>query len=149
MKRRRSKTFVLPRIFCLICIVIAVQEIEMKEEKQYSVVSEVQAQSPTAAKLKSEDRVEAAAAYTTNTVNNILGKNPELVLGLGDYSYEDTADCWFDIIQPINNIMKIAIGNHEIEEESILTEYMNHFGLTSQYYSFDYQNAIRISSVLS
>ena len=36
--------------------------------------------------------------------------------------------------------MKIAIGNHEIEEESILTEYMNHFGLTSQYYSFDYQN---------
>jgi hypothetical protein len=36
--------------------------------------------------------------------------------------------------------MKISIGNHEIEEESILTEYMNHFGLTSQYYSFDYQN---------
>jgi hypothetical protein len=36
--------------------------------------------------------------------------------------------------------MKIAIGNHEIEEESILTEYMNRFGLKSQYYSFDYQN---------
>jgi hypothetical protein len=36
--------------------------------------------------------------------------------------------------------MKIAIGNHEIEEESILTEYLNRFGLTSQYYSFDYQN---------
>jgi hypothetical protein len=35
------------------------------------------AQSPTAAaaKLKSEDRVEAAAAYTTDTVNNILDKN--------------------------------------------------------------------------
>src|SRR5215212_3019664 len=32
---------------------------------------------------------------TTNTVNNILDKNPELVLGLGDYSYdEDPADCW-------------------------------------------------------
>ncbi len=62
------------------------------------------------------------------------------MLGLGDYSYEDSADCWFDIIQPINNIMKISIGNHEIEEGSILTEYMNYFGLTSQYYSFDYQN---------
>ena len=48
--------------------------------------------------------------------------------------------CWLDIIQPIDNIMKISIGNHEIEEESIFTEYMNHFGLTSQYYSFDYQN---------
>jgi hypothetical protein len=30
-----------------------------------SVVSEVQAQSPAVAKLKSEDRVEAAAVYTT------------------------------------------------------------------------------------
>src|ERR687889_949567 len=82
----------------------------------------------------------ACTSDTTDTVNNILDKNPELVLGLGDYSYEDSADCWFDIIQPINNIMKIVIGNHEIEEESILTEYMNRFGLTSQYYSFDYQN---------
>ena len=77
---------------------------------------------------------------TTETVNNIIDKNPELVLGLGDYSYEDSADCWLDIIQPIDNIMKISIGNHEVEEESILAEYMNHFGLTSQYYSFDYQN---------
>jgi hypothetical protein len=82
----------------------------------------------------------ACTSDTTDTVNNILDKNPELVLGLGDYSYEESADCWLDIIQPIDNILKIAIGNHEIEEESILTEYMNHFGLTSQYYSFDYQN---------
>jgi hypothetical protein len=36
--------------------------------------------------------------------------------------------------------MKISIGNHEVEEESILVEYMNRFGLTRQYYSFDYQN---------
>ena len=77
---------------------------------------------------------------TRDTVNNIIDKSPELVLGLGDYSYEDTADCWLDIIQPIDNIMKIVIGNHEVEEESILAEYMNRFGLTSQYYSFDYQN---------
>ena len=82
----------------------------------------------------------ACTSDTTDTVNNIVDKNPELVLGLGDYSYEDTADCWLDIIQPIDNIMKIVIGNHEVEEESILAEYMNRFGLTSQYYSFDYQN---------
>ena len=77
---------------------------------------------------------------TTDTVNNIIDKSPELVLGLGDYPYdEDSADCWLDIIQPIDNIMKIAIGNHDLMG-SILTEITNHFGLSNQYYSFDYQN---------
>ena len=78
---------------------------------------------------------------TKNTVDNILDKNPELVLGLGDYSYEPTADWWFDIIQPIDNTidnaMKIVIGNHDDED---LQNYMNHFGLTKEYYSFDFKN---------
>jgi hypothetical protein len=77
---------------------------------------------------------------TTATVNNIVDKNPELVLALGDYAYYGlTANCWFDDIRPIENIMKIAIGNHDIKG-SKLTEYMEHFGLTSQYYSFNFQN---------
>ena len=74
---------------------------------------------------------------TTDTVNNILDKTPELVLGLGDYSYEDSPDCWFDVIQPIDNTLKISIGNHDVED---LDSLMGHFGLTEQYYSFDYQN---------
>jgi hypothetical protein len=75
---------------------------------------------------------------TTDTVNNILGKNPELVLGLGDYSYdEDHADCWLKKVKPINDKMKIAIGNHDIEKLNI---YTNHFGLREQYYSFNYYN---------
>src|ERR687889_1126456 len=74
---------------------------------------------------------------TPDTVDNILDKAPEIVLGLGDYSYDDSADCWFDITQPIDNIMKISIGNHDVEDLEAL---MNHFGLTEQYYSFDYQN---------
>jgi Calcineurin-like phosphoesterase len=82
----------------------------------------------------------ACTSDTTDTVNNILDKNPELVLGLGDFSYDPTTDCWFKIVDPIDEIMKIAIGNHEVEVESKLTQYMEHFGLTSQYYSFDYQN---------
>jgi predicted phosphodiesterase len=77
---------------------------------------------------------------TTDTVNNILDKTPELVLGLGDYSYEDSADCWFDVIQPISDKMKIEIGNHDVEEFGKLPKYMNHFKLTEQYYSFDYRN---------
>src|SRR5919107_3758811 len=80
---------------------------------------------------------------TTDTVNNILEKSPELVLGLGDYSYgeeygEDSEKCWFDITKPIDGIMKIAIGNHDTGAD--LEALMNHFGLTEQYYSFDYQN---------
>jgi Calcineurin-like phosphoesterase len=74
---------------------------------------------------------------TTDTVNNILDKTPEIILGLGDYSYEDSPDCWFDVIQPIDNILKISIGNHDVEDLEAL---MSHFGLTEQYYSFDYQN---------
>ena len=141
MKRKRSKTLILPGIYYLICIIIAVQGVEMKEEeKQRSYVYAAAASTPSSDFNFATAGDWACTSDTTDTVNNILDKNPELVLGLGDYSYEDTADCWLDIIQPIDNIMKIAIGNHEIEEESILTEYMNHFGLTSQYYSFDYQN---------
>lgn len=87
-----------------------------------------------------------------HTLDNIVGSDPELVLGLGDYSYDTTADCWLDIIEPINDITKIAIGNHEYiiynptygndsyRLPSLLTEYMRHFSLTDQYYSFDFQN---------
>jgi hypothetical protein len=75
---------------------------------------------------------------TTDTVNNIVDKNPELVLGLGDYSYdEDPADCWLKKVKPINDKMKIAIGNHDMEKLNI---YTNHFGLKEQYYSFNYYN---------
>ncbi len=76
---------------------------------------------------------------TEDVVADIQSKAPELVLGLGDYIYnDDSADCWLEIVEPIDNIMKIAIGNHETGD--ILTELMEHYGLTDQYYSFDYQN---------
>jgi hypothetical protein len=58
---------------------------------------------------------------------------------LGDFSYDPTADCWLNIVDPIDEIMKIAIGKHEMNG-SKLTQYMEHFDLTEQYYSFDYQN---------
>ena len=80
-------------------------------------------------------------SHTIDTVNNIVDKNPELILGLGDYEYYgDDADCWLEIVEPIDDKLKIAIGNHEVEGESKLTQYMEHFGLSKQYYSFDYQN---------
>ena len=76
-----------------------------------------------------------------NTIKNVIHKNPELVLGLGDYSYNNTsADCWLKIVDPIDEKMKIAIGNHENINLPLLSQYMNHFNLTKQYYSFNYQN---------
>jgi calcineurin-like phosphoesterase family protein len=77
---------------------------------------------------------------TEDTVDNIVSKNPELVLGLGDYSYDDTADCWLEIIAPLDEKMKIALANHDVVTTSLLNQYMDHFNLTKQFYSFNYQN---------
>jgi Calcineurin-like phosphoesterase len=76
---------------------------------------------------------------TQNVVNSIITKEPELVLNLGDNSYEATANCWLEIVDPIDEKMKIVIGNHDVDEDpALLPVYMNHFNLTDPYYSFDY-----------
>jgi predicted phosphodiesterase len=85
-----------------------------------------------------------------NTVNNIVSKDPELVLGLGDYSYEDKANCWLQLINPIDHKMKIVIGNHDNRKYAtnvtsypsplLLQQYMDHFNLSKQFYSFNYEN---------
>jgi hypothetical protein len=95
---------------------------------------------------------------TNNTVSNIAGKHTQLVLALGDYSYQTSANCWFKIVHPIEKNLKIVIGNHEYliypsinqttklrvlhtyKSPFLLNEYMNHFGLKKQYYSFNYHN---------
>src|ERR687898_1182338 len=77
---------------------------------------------------------------TINTVKNIMNHKPELVLALGDLSYNKTAQCWLDIINPIANKTKIVIGNHETDSTKKLKDYMEFFGLEKQYYSFNYQN---------
>src|SRR5215203_1052296 len=81
-----------------------------------------------------------------NTVKNIINKDPDLLLGLGDYSYEDTAKCWEDIVGGIDpQKMKISFGNHEFEDESLVKQYMEYTDLDKQYYSFDYKNTHFIS----
>ncbi|MBV9176734.1 MAG: metallophosphoesterase, partial [Nitrososphaeraceae archaeon] len=58
-----------------------------------------------------------------------------------DYLNESrTPDCWFKIVKPIESKMKIAIGNHEHDSQSLLNLYMSRFNLTKQYYSLNYQN---------
>ena len=82
----------------------------------------------------------ACGTSAYNTANNIVSKNTELTLGLGDYSYAKRADCWFSIISPIDSQTRIAIGNHDDDSSILLNQYMSHFHLTKQFYSFNYQN---------
>ena len=87
---------------------------------------------------------------TDKTVNSIKAQSPELILGLGDYSYESSADCWLDTIEPIYdsnnpnaNNMQISIGNHENSGSEDLNTYLNAFSLTRQFgqvYSFNFNN---------
>jgi hypothetical protein len=80
---------------------------------------------------------------TTNaeeTIKNIQEKEPELFLALGDFSYADTADCWIELVEPIDQITRIVIGNHEAAPALLLEQYMSSYGLTERYYSFDQQN---------
>jgi hypothetical protein len=44
------------------------------------------------------------------------------------------------MVNPISEKMKIVIGNHDDTTPAKLLQYMRHFGLSSQYYSFNYQN---------
>ena len=77
---------------------------------------------------------------TKKTVNAIENKRPELVINLGDLSYKKTPDCWFDIVDSIDENMKTILGNHDVSSSKILKQYMDHFGLTKQFYSFDYNH---------
>jgi hypothetical protein len=75
-----------------------------------------------------------------DTVENIIDKDPELILALGDFSYNGKAKCWLKMIKPIADKTKIVIGNHEVDSSKLLRNYMDFFGLEKQYYSFNYKN---------
>jgi len=80
------------------------------------------------------------SSSTSSTINNIKGKGPERVFGIGDYSYSSTATCWLDKISDIKSKTKIAIGNHEDDSDEGFSQYMSAFGLSKTYYSFNYNN---------
>ena len=86
------------------------------------------------------------------TVNNIIGNDPELVLALGDLSYQKDTGCWFKIMSPLLNKTKIVIGEHDYDtnNRNRLQEYVNKFNLTDPYYSFNYGNVhfLALSSVI-
>ena len=82
----------------------------------------------------------ACSSKAKDTVKNIIDHDSELVLALGDLSYDSSAKCWLKIIKPIAEKTKITIGNHEADSSKKLKDYMKAFNLEKQYYSFNYQN---------
>jgi hypothetical protein len=82
----------------------------------------------------------ACTSKAKDTVKNIIDHDAELVLALGDLSYDSGAKCWLKIIKPIAEKTKIVIGNHEAESSKKLKDYMKAFNLEKQYYSFNYKN---------
>jgi hypothetical protein len=77
---------------------------------------------------------------TDKTVKKISSEKPNIVLALGDYSYELSADCWLKAVKPIDDITKITIGNHEDSPNEDLDAYMSNFGMNKQFYSFTKNN---------
>ncbi len=80
-------------------------------------------------------------AETEKTINKITKLEPELILGLGDYTFENVSpQCWFDISKSIDDIIKIAIGNHDLDYQSSYYQLLDHYNLDKPYYSFNFHN---------
>ena len=82
-----------------------------------------------------------------NNIKQIELQNPDIFLVLGDLSYEPSMDCWYDMTKTLDSKIKIAIGNHEDEEEKVKggskelkDSLLEHYNLQNSYYSFDYGN---------
>ncbi|MDW0158332.1 MAG: metallophosphoesterase, partial [Nitrososphaeraceae archaeon] len=73
-----------------------------------------------------------------NTLKNISSKKPELILALGDLSYQRTAECWLEIISSVDNITSIVRGDHDNDFRT--SQYMEHFNMSSEFYSFNQLN---------
>jgi predicted phosphodiesterase len=78
---------------------------------------------------------------TEKIINDINNKSPEMILALGDLSYQrDNADCWLNIVSHIETKLKIVLGDHDYDSDSVLKQYKNHFNMSQEYYSFNYEN---------
>lgn len=82
-----------------------------------------------------------------NNIKQIELRNPDIFLVLGDLSYEPSLDCWYNMTRALDSKIKVAIGNHEDDEEKakggskeLKDSLLEHYNLQNSYYSFDYGN---------
>ena len=82
-----------------------------------------------------------------NNIKQIELQKPDIFLVIGDLSYEPSMDCWYAMTNALDSKIKIAIGNHEDEEEKakggsteLKNSLLKHYDLEKSYYSFNYKN---------
>ena len=78
-----------------------------------------------------------------NTIQGMVKKDPEVVIALGDLSYNKSSACWLSSVKPLDSPgrIKISIGTHDVTKKMTkYNDYLRHFNMTKPYYSFDYQN---------
>src|SRR5829696_323594 len=82
-----------------------------------------------------------------NNIKQIQLQKPDIFLVLGDLSYEPSMDCWYNMTKVLDSKIKIAIGNHEDDEEEakvgskeLKDSLLKHYALQNSYYSFYYGN---------
>jgi len=81
------------------------------------------------------------SSSTSKLVHDLNNKMPRIILALGDLSYQrNNANCWFNIVSPIESEVKIVLGDHDYESDSLLKQYRSHYNLSQEYYSFNFQN---------
>ncbi len=78
-----------------------------------------------------------------NTAKNMKNHGVELVLGLGDYAYNEGGTAvntwWNNVKTGLGNNPKWigALGNHDVNDQ---TAYLNKFNQNKWWFSYDYQN---------
>ncbi len=82
-----------------------------------------------------------------DNIKEIEQQKPDIFLAIGDLSYEPSMDCWYTMTKSLDSKIKIAIGNHEDEEEKakggsteLKDSLLKHYNLEKSYYSFNYGN---------
>jgi len=81
-----------------------------------------------------------------DTVRNLANYDPEVVLLAGDLSYSFPQE-WFYFTDFFLNdkIVLLTIGNHEVQLGFTAQDWLPHYGLTEEVYSYTYQNVHFIS----
>ncbi len=83
-------------------------------------------------------------------INDIVGKITNVpplqrFIGLGDLAIATTPACWFTMTAGIDAMTNVVLGDSEVytqvpgsAQPALLNSYLNHYHLTTPYYSFNY-----------
>lgn len=83
---------------------------------------------------------------TQRTIDNVIHTNPDVIITTGDHVKDvETADCWISMSKHIKDKIKIAVGNHDIEWQSVYQQIVDFHQLGNPFYSHDFQNIHFIS----